>query len=301
MKKFSLLLAAVLLTSCSHPIEIVGVGDVFSDHGRVCTYEDYLGAQDRCTRNYVIGDYQETYLADPDHPGWYFEHWENYCTDDTLGECAFDISGNAVQQAWGQTVPPLVAVFIERNGSAVPASKIITVDGRQWIRPRLFNGVKWSDIAALCPAGVCSGVLMGFDLGGWNWASVDDVNALFNHYIGSDQLGPGPDNFAQPGIGWQAPFWDNDWGQSSFLVIDLDEPPTLDNLYRILEGYTRDCLPVTEGTGESVQMGTVRVVDDYDGNGTAYGMYSTNVVYSFDACADAMFNGVGAWFYLELP
>ena len=31
---------------------------------------------------------------------------------------------------------------------------------------------------------------------GWTWATTDDVNALFNFYIGSKQLGPGPDNFS---------------------------------------------------------------------------------------------------------
>ncbi|MDZ7781793.1 MAG: hypothetical protein U5K56_02220 [Halioglobus sp.] len=34
----------------------------------------------------------------------------------------------------------------------------------------------------------------GYDLRGWNWASVDDTNALFNHYLVNEKVGPGPDH-----------------------------------------------------------------------------------------------------------
>ena len=73
----------------------------------------------------------------------------------------------------------------------------VTVDGREWAQVDQFTNLSgndinsWSDINAVCPAGVCSGVLNGYNMTGWTWASVDDVNALFNHYIGSDELGPG--------------------------------------------------------------------------------------------------------------
>lgn len=44
--------------------------------------------------------------------GWAFEKWLNYNHCNGSGdECAFNIPADAVKKSWGQTVPPLVAVF----------------------------------------------------------------------------------------------------------------------------------------------------------------------------------------------
>lgn len=102
---------AALITACSHPLEIVGDGDIVSASGdRDCSYEDFQAAQENCTKNYVASAYKETYSAQP-HQGWQFERWENYCANVGDNECSFDIPGTAVGQFWGQTVPPLRAVF----------------------------------------------------------------------------------------------------------------------------------------------------------------------------------------------
>jgi hypothetical protein len=61
----------------------------------------------------------------------------------------------------------------------------VTVDGREWAQLDQFTDLSWSDINAACPAGVCSGVLNGYNMTGWTWASVDDVDALFAHFIGN--------------------------------------------------------------------------------------------------------------------
>jgi hypothetical protein len=74
----------------------------------------------------------------------------------------------------------------------------VIVDGKEWAQTDLFRGLTWTEINAVCPAGVCvqRGTLNGIDMTGWTWATTDDVNALFNFYIGSEQLGPGPDSFS---------------------------------------------------------------------------------------------------------
>jgi serine protease len=110
----NLLLIAILalLNACSHPLEPRGAGDILSATGkRDCFLEDFQAGADSCTQNLVVGEYRETYYANP-RAGWQFEHWENYCTDGKSGaQCSFEIPAAAVRDNWGRTVPPLVAVF----------------------------------------------------------------------------------------------------------------------------------------------------------------------------------------------
>ena len=113
MKLFvlALLSALALLQGCSHPIEIVGDGDVLSASGeRDCLLEDYAAGLENCSENVVLDDYQETYYAVARN-GWTFHRWANYCVDETGNECAFDISADIVYQNWGEILPPLTAIF----------------------------------------------------------------------------------------------------------------------------------------------------------------------------------------------
>jgi hypothetical protein len=118
----------LLIYGCSHPIEIVGEGDVWSTGGRSCTLEDYEAGKDNCTKNYVGGAYQETYHAEA-RTGWEFERWEQYCTDAPDHRCSFDVAAGDVQKAWGKTVPPLVAKFspIENSNFFAPPSDCLWV------------------------------------------------------------------------------------------------------------------------------------------------------------------------------
>tara|TARA_R110001592_G_scaffold355031_1_gene655234 strand:+ start:15209 stop:16150 length:942 start_codon:yes stop_codon:yes gene_type:complete len=82
--------------------------------------------------------------------------------------------------------------------AGVPIADIVTVNGKEWAQVDLFLNLSWDEINAVCPAGICAdfGTLNGYDMTGWRWASVDDVNSLFNYYYGdygSPALGPGPD------------------------------------------------------------------------------------------------------------
>ena len=78
--------------------------------------------------------------------------------------------------------------------SAIPitGTDIVTVDGTDWAQTDLFAGVTWSQIDTACPAGTCTGILNGYSVSGWTFASVDDVNTLFNHFFGYEHMGPGP-------------------------------------------------------------------------------------------------------------
>lgn len=202
MKNLFKLALVALISACSHPIEIVGEGDVTSASGnRNCSLEDFQAMQDNCTKNYAIGAYQETYYATP-RAGWTFDHWVTYCPTAAPPnyDCSFNFTAGTVQQFWGQTMPPLKAVFVPV--AAIPASDTVSALGRIWAQPDLFLGLSWNEISAACPAGACpdGATLNGYDLTGWTWASVDDLNDLFNAYFGLEVLGPGPDAYSGPGV-----------------------------------------------------------------------------------------------------
>lgn len=100
-----------VLQGCSHPIEIVGEGDVLSASGdRDCLLEQHAAGADNCSENLVIDNYLETYYATP-RTGWQFHRWASYCIDDASGECGFDVPAQTVEQFWGATATPLVAIF----------------------------------------------------------------------------------------------------------------------------------------------------------------------------------------------
>ncbi len=84
-----------------------------------------MQSADVCSKNYVIGAYNETYTATP-RVGWQFDHWGNYCTTATTNQCSFNVAAATVQQFWGQTMPPLQAVFAKYKltGPILPDSGI---------------------------------------------------------------------------------------------------------------------------------------------------------------------------------
>ncbi len=189
MKRFLLIALAYTLTSCSHPVEIVGEGDVLSSSGnRDCLLEDFAAELDNCTKNYVIGAYEETYFAVP-REGWIFDSWTNYCEDSLVAECSFSMAADIVFEAWGMSVPPLKANFVPVGGGDT-----ISVVGREWLQPALFSDISWNDVNEVCPwpSGICieGAELQGVDMTGLVWASTEDMTALFNHYIGDPELGP---------------------------------------------------------------------------------------------------------------
>jgi hypothetical protein len=77
----------------------------------------------------------------------------------------------------------------------------VTVNGQEWLQPIDFINLSWNDITAVCDSttGNCSSSALGTvsDMDTWTWASLDDVNALFDHFIscaGCTPTGPGPGN-----------------------------------------------------------------------------------------------------------
>jgi hypothetical protein len=93
----------------------------------------------------------------------------------------------------------------------ITGDDIVIVDGRDWAQVDLFTYLTWNGINAVCPGGVCTGELNGYDVTGWAWATVADVNDLFNTYLGEGVMGGWPDNQLSEA-------WDGPWGGLLFNV-----------------------------------------------------------------------------------
>lgn len=130
---------------------------------------------------------------------------------------------------------------------AATMSPTVIVDGLEWLQPRDLLGTSWAEMGTVCDSytGQCNGSFTSqfgtFDLTGWTWASVDDLNALFSSYL-SSPLGPGPDSaLNEPGILFLF---------SDFLDTYTDFVPGAHN-YKFIRGVTRTA------TGSSGYIGYV--------------------------------------------
>ena len=190
MSKFLLLLSITLLMAgCKLAVIVVEGGEVQSTGSGTCA-EGTI-----CIVDVTDTNFRETFTAVPGS-GWYFQKWNSgdnfFFGGSILPTCSLSFGGHEESKAVADMVASselfyLMPVF-------KPYQDIITVNGNEWLQPALFTNLSWDEIKAVCPAGHCAdhGVLNGYDMTGWTWASVDDLNALFNYYLGSDEMGPGP-------------------------------------------------------------------------------------------------------------
>jgi type IV pilus assembly protein PilY1 len=114
---------------------------------RTCLLEYFQAGDAVCSKNYAVGDYQETYYAVP-RTGWQFDGWRNYCTDAATNECSFEVAAATVKKVWGQTMPPLQAVFTASQCSAASLPNVIFV---------LDNTSNWSRQSQQWPGGLVQG------------------------------------------------------------------------------------------------------------------------------------------------
>ncbi|MDG2046730.1 MAG: endo-1,4-beta-xylanase [Halioglobus sp.] len=92
-----------LLVACSHPLEIVGDGDILSSTGQ----NDCL-LEDQPCDNYVVGDYDVLFAAEP-REGWRFIGWEGCGSQFPI--CSINVPAAIVKEFWGEVAPPLRAEF----------------------------------------------------------------------------------------------------------------------------------------------------------------------------------------------
>ncbi len=104
------------------------------------------------------------------------------------------------------------------------------INSTEWYHPAELRNYSYDDFASICNVanGQCSGSLAGGEnLTGWIWASVDDVNALFNYFIGSAELGPGPSEYYEQASLWAPAF------------VSIFTPEIINSERLVVDGITR--------------------------------------------------------------
>ena len=178
-----------------------------------------------CTFEITDATFDETWTAVPD-PLWEFVRW----SDGTDFVCAGSTNPVCSVSSVGTTGDPLAEAIIASDKSYYmmpifqlaapePITQTITLNGVEWAQPVLFTNLTWDEINAVCPAGVCSGDLNGFLMDGWTFATLNDVYPVFNHYIGSNALGPGQMVAVAP-LGTLDAMWEAGWTQTYFSPSD---------------------------------------------------------------------------------
>jgi len=71
----------------------------------------------------------------------------------------------------------------------IDAPNTRVVDGKKWLQPWEFRGYSYDQVKSVCPDRICTGTLPGnsFNLTGYTWASIADVDSLFSAYQEMDR------------------------------------------------------------------------------------------------------------------
>lgn len=290
LKYLLLLSISVLVASCKLAVIVVEGGEVQRAEGSSpLTISQTCMEGTICNLEVSDTNFNRKFYAVP-KAGWYFEKWNSgdrfFCANSTDVACGLSlegIAGNAVIEevvASSETFY-LMPVFKQRKD-------IVIVDDKQWLQPSLFLNLSWNAINAVCPEGVCAGVLNGYDVTGWLWASVDEVNALFNYYIGAEILVPGPSSpylGDAPNLTWASDFYSDGW-----RLTNRQNLPLL--LCRSTEGWTSDeaiqnCTPDCHYTPRWSDAD-----EDVDG-----WLCSDSATTDYVNASNGYWRETGAWFY----
>ena len=135
------------------------------------------------------------------------------------------------------------------SASAIPITDIVMVDGREWAQPIELKDHSWNEFNNACPGGVCGGLIGSTDVNGWTWATSADVAALFNSFIGSNELVAPIDSYS---VAYNSPWAD------AFTTVFLSTyyGDWIDGVW----GVTNDVLPGAPGSAET---GTLAKLNDY--------------------------------------
>jgi len=243
-RTFLLVAAVWSLSGCKLALIVGEGGNVESLSGtRDCIGEAY------CLHPVTDPSFSETFTVVP-NPGFEFVKWHGgegfVCANSTNVSCTVALGGDAFAQGivdsfeTAYLMPVFRDVGVDTDGDGAVdrvdddddndglldvddicplnpeqdcaiIEDAVTVIGRTWAQVDLFLGVTWEEVEAICPGGVCAGVLNGFSMDGWRWAGSEDLNALFNNYLEEDWLGPGPSFFPQVNVNSTGVFYVDGW------------------------------------------------------------------------------------------
>ncbi len=208
IKTMSVVVILGLLAGCKLAVMVVEGGEVHVDppfnpastcsEGTICMHEI-------SDTNYI-----HSFVAVP-KPGWRFVKWSTgdsfLCSNNTSSSCEVNnafLAGNEVAEAI--VASPKTYYLMPLFEPLTEIGATVTMNGKAWAPMNGFGDLSWDDINAVCPVtngGHClvGGKLMEYDMTGWTWASVDDVNGLINANLGSEAIGPGPDSLPSSLVG----------------------------------------------------------------------------------------------------
>lgn len=208
-----------LVAGCKVAVMVVEGGEVQSVSSGTCQPATPGVAGAVCIHEVTDTNYSETFTAVPD-TGWEFVKWNSggdfRCADSASPTCVISNVGTA-------GIAPIEAIIASDTTYYImplftevgaPIVDTITVDGREWAQVDLFANLSWNDVNAVCPGGVCNGMLNGHDMRGWTWASVEDINALFDFYIGLASHGSTPFVIIEIDSTWAPQFFSAGWRPS---------------------------------------------------------------------------------------
>ena len=73
----------------------------------------------------------------------------------------------------------LTFVATPTSATLITDSDTVIVGDKEWAQVDLFYGLSWLEINDVCPFGNCgSGILNGYDMNGWTWATASQVGDL---------------------------------------------------------------------------------------------------------------------------
>jgi hypothetical protein len=167
-----------------------------------------------------------------------------------------------------------LAVVASQNVWATPVTDTVIVDGQEWAQVDLFTNNSWNTINAQCPSGVCgaTSTINGWDLDGWTWASVYEVQTLFNTFTGQATVAPGA--YSEANSAW-AP---------QFLAV-FDATFLIPGVSVGTFGWTRDALSLFVGRKAYVREAFTAVND----------LAVTNDV----SLKEDELSGTGGWFFRD--
>jgi hypothetical protein len=287
---------AVTLAACKFTVIVPRGGVVLSTASGTC--EELTN----CIHDIVDTTYTESFRAVPQE-GFQFVRWNTggnfVCKDSINPTCVIDTTPLA-----GIIPDETIAGFGDYYimpifGDKLPITDTVIADGKEWAQVNLFTNkeyalvpsylwtrLSWSAIDAICPSsggGVCNGSLNGWDMTGWTWASVDEVNSLFNSYGVEPPLGTGPDrvDVICELVDWSANMADDGWE-----LANLTSPWTVSGFTRTSQSSSAAYVGTWADKPSSIlacnqfpNLATVSVV--------------TNTIVSKDSLSDV----TGGWFY----
>lgn len=204
------------MTGCKLALVVTSGGDVQSLSG----IRDCAGGN-LCEFQISDASFSDSFTAVP-RAGYVFAYWQGgsgfLCGESTNPTC--DVSntayaGNAAVEPiissglFFQAMPVFQFVGVDTDDDGIPnfldedddndglldaddpcptnpdlacGGDVIAVNGKVWYQLDLFLGVTWAEVNAACAGGLCSGVVNGYNLDGWSWATDVDVLELLDYY-----------------------------------------------------------------------------------------------------------------------